>query len=611
MTRSALVKRLSHPYLPLVVVVLAILLTLPSLWSGLLMDDYHHKLVMDDSDSPLRLLDSPLDMFRFFPGDPERMKQLRDYGFVPWWTDEALKGAFWRPLSSITHWIDYKIWPDLPVLMHAHSILWYAALVIVVAFLYRRLMPWAWVAGLAAIFYALDDTHGIPVGFLANRNALLACFFGVLTLIAHDRWRRCHWHLGVIVGPLLLSLSLLSAEAGIATCAYLGAYMLFLERTPWSRRWKSMLPYVCVVLLWRIIWTALDYGAEHMGLYVDPVTQPWRYLLAVTERLPLLLLGQWAAPPADVVMFLPPRTQAWLRVGACLFLLCLGLGLIPLLRRDRVARFWALGMLLSVLPVCATFPSDRLLPFVGIGAMGLLAQFVHMVFGQCPGRPKTWAWRIPALCLGGFLLLDHLVIAPMALPLRAKNTMAPRQIMDLVTINKPFEDSIRDQDLVIVNPPTAFLLAESLLRGAALEQPLPKHTRILTSSLFQPVNIHRPDAHTLIVQPEYGYYVWVLDKLFRSDAHALHQGDRVVLSGMHAEILELSPSNTVTKVAFVFDRPLQDPSFQWLKWQDGRFTPLELPEIGQGMKLMPFSQPQGSLSWRDMLGLLEKAPQAK
>ena len=42
-------------------------------------------------------------------------------------------------------------------------------------------------------------------------------------------------------------------------------------------------------------------------------------------------------------------------------------------RRDRTARFLALGMIFGLLPSTGTFPANRLLTFVGFGAMGLLS----------------------------------------------------------------------------------------------------------------------------------------------------------------------------------------------------------------------------------------------
>ena len=48
---------------------------------------------------------------------------------------------------------------------------------------------------------------------------------------------------------------------------------------------------------------------------------------------------------------------------------------------DRSTRFWTVGMLFSVVPVCAGFIGDRLLSFVGIGAFALIARFLLTVFG--------------------------------------------------------------------------------------------------------------------------------------------------------------------------------------------------------------------------------------
>jgi hypothetical protein len=88
-------------------------------------------------------------------------------------------------LTVPTHQLDYWLWPDSPHLMHAHSLVWLAALVAAVAWLYRQILGPTWVAGAAALLFAVDDAHGACVGFLANRNVLVAGFFGVLALAAN------------------------------------------------------------------------------------------------------------------------------------------------------------------------------------------------------------------------------------------------------------------------------------------------------------------------------------------------------------------------------------------------------------------------------------------
>ncbi len=173
--RSTLVRfvrsGLTYRCLPVAIAMLAIVLSLPSLGVGWIADDYYHRMVMLGSRTFHDLIPSPLDMFRFVDGNPERTHQLMDIGWLPWWTVKEIRGSFCRPVTAITHWLDYRLWPEAPALMHAQSILWFGALVAVVAILYRRIMGVTCVAGVAAFLYAIDDAHGTPVGWLANRNA--------------------------------------------------------------------------------------------------------------------------------------------------------------------------------------------------------------------------------------------------------------------------------------------------------------------------------------------------------------------------------------------------------------------------------------------------------
>ncbi|MHC4125319.1 MAG: hypothetical protein ACYSRR_02555, partial [Planctomycetota bacterium] len=451
--------------------------------------------------------------------------------------------------------------------------------------LYRRFIGVPLVAGLAALLWAIDDAHGMPIGFLANRNALLATLFGVLAIIAHNKWRRDSWHVGAILGPVFLSASLLSAEAGIATCAYLLAHTIFVDRASWVQRFKTLLPYVAVVMLWRIIWTHLGYGIANIEFYIDPINDPACFMTAVINRGPVLLLGQWALPPADIAYMLNPRQSKLLWFIAIAFLTVLAVLLIPLLRKNRTARFWALGMVLSIIPACATIPADRLLLFVGIGAMGLLAQFLLAVFGKAQGQPSLLVWKLPAMLLGLFLILVHLIIAPLALPIRAGNPTGPKKLMDQFCIKSPLDQSIENKDLIIINPPVALLGSFSPVAWAANGQPVPRHFRVLTSSLFKPVVVRRPDEKTLIIRPRYGYLAWEGDRLFRSKAHPMSLGQRVKLTGMTVEITKLTRDNRPLEAAFKFEVPLEDPSLYWLQFKDGAFVPFKPPAIGETIKL--------------------------
>ena len=505
---------------------------------------------------------------------------------MPWWTDPQIKAAFWRPTVVLTHWLDYRLWPDSPALMHLHSVLWFGVLVAVVALLYRRLMPTTpWLAGMAALLYALDDNHGMPVGFLANRNVLPCVLFGVCALLAHDRWRRDRWRLGAVVGPLLLLLSLLSKEAGIATCAYLAAHALFLDTAPWRRRALAMLPYVAIVLAWRATWSYLGYGVADLGLYVDPLGEPVRFLAAVVERAPILLLGQWALPPAEMALVVPSEYVRLHWLCALGFLVILIAALSPLVRRSRLARFWALGMLLSLVPACTTFPADRLLFFVGIGATALLAQFWEMAFTKSGNPPPTRAWRRLAMPVAIIFGILHLALAPALLPVRAAYPAGPKMV-ETFHVRTPLDETVTQQDVIIVNAPSILHMAYFMTEREFARQPIPRRVRVLASGM-QNVTYHRPDAHTLIVRPEKGFLAWRFEHLFRNHANPLAVGDTVKLTGVTAEVLEITPDKRPAEVAFRFAAALDSPSLRWLLWQTGEFRPFTPPAIGETTTVRP------------------------
>ena len=570
-------------HLPLLVAGLAVLVTLPSLGSGLFFDDWHYRLLMQNHEGPVTLLRSPLDAFRLFNGDPEQNLRLIDYGFLPWWADPAVKWAFWRPLASLTHWLDYLLWPESPALMHVQSILWYAILTAVATLLYRRLIGRTLAAGLAAILYAVDDAHGTPVCLLANRNALIAAFFGVLCLLVHDRWRRRGWRAGALLGPLLLGLSLLAKEEGIATLAYLAAFALFLDPARKLGRAATLIPYVVVVAAWRAVWVHLGYGVANVGLYVDPLSEPFRFVCALALRTPVYLLGLLATPPSDVPTLLEGNAELGFVVAAAAFAALVIIVCWPLLRQNQVVRFWFTGLLLSLVPIGTMFPSDRVLLFAGLGGMALVAEFLNFLLTS-PRKPRRAGWRASATVLACVFVLAHLVIAPPGLAFGSSG-VALKWLTQRCSVPAIADREIERQDLVIVNPPAGQFVMFSELTWASQNAPMPAHVRVLASSLGGPLEIHRSDSWTLLVRPQAGFLAWKIDRVWRGPAHAFTIGDKVQLTGMAAEVLALTQDGRPAEVAFRFETPLEDIRWRWLQWKEGAFRSFVPPPVGTSLWL--------------------------
>ena len=389
-------------YFPLSVAALAVLLALPSLRTGLVLDDYYHKEVLRPVSAYRELLGPPSEMFRFFRGDPVRTGRIMDIGAFPWWTDPTLKAEFLQAMTVLTHRLDYALWPDSPALMHAQSLFWLGAAVAAAAVFYRRMLGATWVAAVAALV--------VRGGRCAGRDRRVHCQ-------PQRPDRGDVWRLGTRLprplparwlapggGPgraLARPCALLQGGRDRNMCVSRRVRLVpgpegRLARLPVddSLRRQSSWPGAVVRDSW-------GYGVHNMGLYVDPLTDPGPFAAGLAERLPLLLLGQWGPIPAETAVMLRPPLSSAFWWSAVVFIGLVIFAVAPLLKRDRLARFWFAGMLFAAIPVCATLPMDRLLTFAGIGAFGLLAQFWAFVFGDRAMPRRTLGGASPLVRLPG------------------------------------------------------------------------------------------------------------------------------------------------------------------------------------------------------------------
>jgi hypothetical protein len=577
---------LEHRRLPFLAAVLAAVLAAPSLNNGFVLDDYFHRAAMLGSDRLSGFIGGPQEMFRFFRGDPEQTFRGMDAGFLPWWTYPGVKAEFLQFLTVQTHVLDYALWPDSPFWMHLHNLLWLAALTLLVGLLYRRILGATWMAGLATLLFAVEDAHALPAGWICNRNDLVAATFGVSCLLAHDRWarqRELRWY---VLALILWLASLCSKEAGIATSAYVFAYVVCVQAGPWRTKLLWLLPYGVVLLAWRIIRDALGYGVYGVGLYIDPLDDPARFMAAMVERAPALLAGQWAFPPSEACAMLPPAISGPLWWWAVILVVLLAALFWPLLRTDRTARFFGSAMLLAVVPICATFSMDRLLTFVGIGAFGLTACFTAFAFSHETSARFGSGYRVLAKFAAVSLLLLHLAVAPVALLYRSGNLFGPPEVAGSFYLRMELPPEIVNQDLVVVNPPSPFHVSYDLIVAKLERRPIPRRLRCLATGLT-PISVRREDQRTLVIRPEGGFMPMVLSQLARNERHPMSVGEKVELTGMQVEVLELTAAGEPAAARFRFDVPLEHSSLRWLRWREGQFEEFVLPRVGEETTLAP------------------------
>lgn len=613
MNRAGWLQRLCKGVLgwryPLVLIGIATVLALPSLWGGLQLDDYTIRSSVLDSRLWGGQHAGPWEPFTFLDGDPELNHLLMDQGILPWWTDPECRAAFWRPLTALTHIVDYHGWPDWPAVMHLQSLIWFALLIWAAAVLYRRLIGRTYpasVAVLAALLFTLDDSHGAPVGWLANRNTVISGFFGILTLIAFDRWRRDGWRPGAVLAPAALLAGLLAKESAVCVGAYLLAYAIFIDRGGWRSRLTALWPCLLTGLAWYTVYKLQGFGVSRSGLYVDPFHDPAGFLRHVADYAPLLLLGQWGLPPSEFhrVAAAPLAHIHWL--ASVIFLLPLGILLGPLLARNSLARFWGLAMVLSLLPACLAFPGDRMLMFVGLGAMGLLAQLLAGLKRRDAWLPSIALWRWPAKVIAVVLVGIHLVIAPLAFPFMATGMKRMNERADKLADTLPDNPAFGGQTAVFVNLPTWGLNLTLLQIRHYQRRPIPARVLSLGAACTD-ASFGRPNATTLVVRPRGGYLaaqygakkhdpvqpavsmsnaLRSLDILFRGREFSLKLGDRVELTAVTVEITDMTEDGRPAEATFHFRVPLEDSSLRWLQIRRGEgFVDFTLPKIGETVQV--------------------------
>jgi hypothetical protein len=563
---------LAGRHVPLAAAALAFVLASPALRAGLIADDYFHRMILlhrgawSHDSSPVR------DLFGFVP--TRLAGWMRDVGYVPWWADPAVHIDLGRPLTALTHVLDYALWPDTPALQHLHSLLWFALGVALVAVLYRRLHGPGTVAGMAALLFAVEDAHVVSAGWIANRNALVCLVFGMAVLLLHLEWRRAGTTRPLLLALVALAVGLGCGEATLGAVAYVAAWQLTCEAGGWRRQLSPLAPYAAVILGWRLLYVSFDYGTRGSALYVDPGTSPLVFARALAERWPLLVAAQWFQLPANAWILLPRSTQ--LAASAAGAVLALGLAALSwrLLRRERLARFWALGMAASIVPVCGAFPMDRLLVFAGVGAFGLLAMLLQSS-GAWPWEPSPGAgWRRGAalvlLVLHGPVAATVMVLGASVLPLlggpaRMGASQAPRG------------PEVPGQTFVFVNGNDFPVVYTHIIR-TAMGEPAPRrmaHVSPLSASL-----VRREDARTLVIRPEGGFLAEPSDRLLASPTRRFSAGETIERPDFVAEVRSVTADARPLEVAFHFRQPLEDPQLRWLYWVDGRLREFPLPGTG-------------------------------
>lgn len=579
---------------------LAVLLVLPSLGFGFFADDVLQIAELEKwSANPA----GPFDLYAFIPHDRALVQRLHQAGFLPYFAPPGLQIAFWRPLASALIALDHALFGRAAFAYHLHALLWYAALLLLAMTILRRVLSPA-LAGLATLVFCLDGAHVMAAVWIAARNGAVACFFGFLAFAVHRRWRVDGWRAGAWVAPIAAALALLAGEMGIAALAYLLASELIEDR---PGRWRALAPVAGLLALYLALYPATGAGVHQSGAYLDPFGDPAGFLLALPHRIGLLAGSLLVAAPIDLAAIDGRPTYVLEVVGGAgallvVFWLRSALRRLPIDEARTVRTFaWAAAAALVV--GTPGLPGARVLLAASLGASVVIATLLRDAWMVL--RAHRFSRRSGGLALAGLIALGapNVALAPLA------------YAGNVVFLGKAFSRArqmARDAEIVAPVPArvviVAFsdILSLSLQVSRALEQglspeelravvaafpragaglPLPdrfgyRGATVLSLSPARHV-LRRIAKDTLELSTPNGTLLdglWTT--LLRAPSLPLPRGTRIALDGFVATVME-DHDGKPTRVAFQFDRPLEDPSLVFLALVDGRLHRLSLPDIDE------------------------------
>lgn len=442
------------PYL-LITLLAAVALLLPSLSAGLIADDWWHIIWVQGIEThPAPRSSSLFDLFSFVSAQQESREYLLERGGLPWWASESLTLNFWRPVAELSHW-DYRIFGLNSMWLHAHSIAWFAAFLVVLNGFYRRLGLSKWLTIGALLVVASEPFHTITVTWLANRNIIIAAFFVFLSLNcfldARENTNRLLYALCFYV------LALLSSEAATSLLAFLIAYLVCLDSRPFKERLLAFLPFLLLSLAWFLLYRCLAYGASgNAAMYVDPVAQPMVFIQQLFERIPVALNLQLLVLPKLFPEFW--NQQLLKAVGLGILAACV---LIAYLSRHRYWCFSLIAFVLALVPLASALLHERNFIFVSAALAPLVALLIQSFWTQ-----KSYFLRSLAV----FIVLYKMVLGAL-LCLLAIWYFAVHSNGEIKKTARSLPDSVANKHVLLLGAPvlhSSFIYPTRLVENKTL-----------------------------------------------------------------------------------------------------------------------------------------------
>jgi len=593
-------------------VALAVLAYFPYLGSGFAGDDFIFISMLEDA--------VPYERLQGF--------WFGEWGSYPcfaslWWAAADGDAGFLRPLASWTLTLLYWTFGRNAVPFHATVVLAHGLGAFTAFLVLRRLSGRDMPALLAALLFLICEDHGMTVAWIATITDLLCALFLNLAFLCHiiARQERKPW----LFGPslVLFLAAITSKETAAIYPLIVAAYeFFFADRLSdehngvtlimrfrlFFRHWWAWAIPLALFAAYMIFYRSIIPPWSSLG-YLDPFSQPGRYLGMMLTNLPVMFVGLLTQLLPSLVIMFPGILP--LVVGAGLVLIALLMWALLPYRRERAVWFSLVVFVLGLLPGLAAEIGERLLYFPSMYGLFVVAwlilQIPRLRQRFTPDTPP--GVRILGPVWGWYLLISAVILPLILLFIYPWMWIPGLQWPEQTVLDSlPLVDEGIHEHVVYLNTNSSFN----------------------TFYLPDTYRYHRGEYIDLRVLSSFNGRVWARQESER--VLVLRTGDAGWLSNMFARILRVTPRlavgdvyttqlftatisgvtpdrRDVQEVRFEFLLPLDDPSLVLL-YYDGQTFSRRPPQYADVETCQLQTAGLGSAAVRRPHGPVARSPRA-
>lgn len=543
------------------------LVCVPTLWAGFMADDHYIRArFLAPGFIPSFRDFSFFGLFSIAEGTQSNLGQLVKQGLLPWFTEVDFHFKLSRPLAEISHAVDFWSWPNSPLLMHLHHLIWLSAFYFSVVLLYRRLFTEnALLFSIALAWVVLDGNMSQTIVWLAARNTIMAATFSVISLyfyVVADQDRKMSY---LVLSIVSYALAIFSSEFALGGAGYFLAYCIWMQSGGYKRFFR-LAPFVLVGCIWATLYLIGKQGVAGSSFYVDPISDPTGYLLTLLNRFPAYIFHQLFFIPFSTFTFIEHFNAWWWLEFSGVVLFC---WLARTTLQFDKFKFLIAGALFALLPISASPGGPRILMLAGIGFSPVIAYLIQaLVTHETSKNLRKIGLGFLAFHAFSFLFWMFLFTYEMTI-IDVRNVQEPAQRLPVSSVDS-------SKQWIVLNSPAIFWSNQFPLIRAA-EGRINPAAWYLSGVEGDAIDVVQDTSNSLVITSDKGFMNNPIHYFLRKKSTAFEINKTLTFPGMKVTVLKLSKDGRPHQVRYEFDRPLDAENTLFLGCDSREWKRISLP----------------------------------